>query len=309
MPRSSSPLEIFPLSPKRSLSRNTSKLQAYSRHTMRGALPAKDLDPKGPDPIEILVGPEEHRFLAPRRLLGKVPFFRACLGANMQENTSGVVRLPEDDYQAFVEVMYWIFHHMLGEPPSMRMVDCAPLENNDFSKLYVLRHPDIALAAKTYNLGRKLGMEDLPNSIIDELRRYKARHPQTTDAEFFYIFKSPVVEEQLRDFFLGPIVMSIRELGWNSWLDANRSIYEELLDGQATNMELLLSAALPAGDRTPQIYRACEWHIHIDSISCVRPLPKPDSLLNKRVRTGSSTSIRKERSSMFDVLAEDSDGG
>ena len=311
MSRPSSPVEILPPSLSREIFLNTLELLNFADEMMPEAPSTKDLDLSRPNPIKILVGPEEDRFLAPRSLLEKVPFFRACLDADMQESESGVIKLPDDDYQAFVEVMDWMYHHRLGDPLSMRVVNGAPPKSNDFSNFYVLRHPDIALAAKTYNLGRKLGMEELPNKIMDELRHYKAQHPRTTDAEFDYIFNSPVVEEKLRDYFLSPVIASIRKSGWTAWLGSNRNraVYEEYLYEQATNMELLLKAAFSGEDKIAQDYRACDWHIHIESDRCDRPPTRVSSLLRKRSRISSPTSTRKERGSLFDVLAEDSDGG
>ena len=265
-------------------------------------------DTQLPDPVEILVGPNEQRFLAPRRVLTKVPFFRACLAAPMQEGRSGTIKLPEDDKRAFIEVTDYMFNGRLGSNLRYQTLNASPMSQILGPHNYILRHPDIFLATKTYDLARKLGMEDLPNAIIDEIQRYKYYNPETTRAELTYIFGETDVEEKLHKFFISYVVASMVKDGWDSWVEKNEAIYEEFISGKAANMEAVVSAVLPSRDKKKQTIGRCEWHVHMDSRRCSTPAVGLKHHERKRPRLGSASTCRLDSKALYDLTADLSDG-
>ena len=186
----------------------------------------------------------------------------------MQESTSGTIKLPEDNGEAFVEVIDYMFHDRLGGKLKMQTVNASPQSLRHPSVICTLRGPEMNLAADTYNLACKLGMEDLPNAIIDEIRRYHNDKPEQTEMEFRSIFECPRTEDTLRSYFLQPLASDIKRLGWAAWVVKNQSVYEQFLGGSVSSMEIVVGAlALKGGNRTPS-YDGCEWHVHIDKPTC-----------------------------------------
>ena len=241
-----------------------------------------------PDPVEILVGPAKRSFLAPRRLLTRVPYFRKCLDAPTQESKSGIFKFPEDNEEAFVEIVDYIFNDRLGGKLEVQTVNASPHQ-------YVLRELNLPLAIKTYNLARKLGIEILPNRIINEIDIHKYWKPEATRIEFVYIFQTADAEEMLRDFLLDKLASSICNTGWSAWVQSNKLLHEEFFNGKAENMDTVLRSALPASGNSKRKLAECDWHIHDSSPECGKSTARPKPPEPKRPRF-STTSAHKESS-------------
>ena len=225
----------------------------------------------------------------------------------MQEGRSGTIKLPEDDDQAFVEVIDYIVNGCLGHNLKHQTLNASSIPEILSPHVYLLRDLDKFLATKTYNLARKLGMEDLPNAIIDAIQRYKVRKPETSRAELIYVFGETAVEEKLHKFFLSHVVDEMRKDGWDTWVKKNEAIYEELISGKAANMEAVVSAVLSGQDKTKRGVGRCEWHVHIESRRCETPTFTLKHHQRKRPRFGSTNTTRLDPDELYDLTANLSD--
>ncbi|EXJ60152.1 hypothetical protein A1O7_04304 [Cladophialophora yegresii CBS 114405] len=99
------------------------------------------------DIISVIVGKQEVEFGIHKGILAaKSPFFEKCFGVGMKEANDNVVKLPEDDPEAFEAVVEWVYATRIpaAKPP-------PPL-------------------VRDYVLADKLGMTDLQNAIADTIR-------------------------------------------------------------------------------------------------------------------------------------------
>lgn len=105
----------------------------------------------------ILVGPEEQRFLVHTETLREVPFFQKCLDSGMIQSQENLIRLPEDNAEAFAEVVKWMYKGAL----------CSKVRGNvtitsEFDEDYLKM-------MRIHLLARKLCIEELQNSTTDGL--------------------------------------------------------------------------------------------------------------------------------------------
>lgn len=133
-----------------------------------------DMSPKGKmdwtDLVTVLVGKNEKKFLVYREAIKVIPFFEGCLNSPMKEAQESVVKLPEDDPEAFEELIFFMYYGKFK-------VDLKELGNGklraknsstDFGN-------DVRRRCRTWILADKLLAETAANAAIDSLRDHLRR--------------------------------------------------------------------------------------------------------------------------------------
>ena len=99
--------------------------------------------------IQVLVGPNEVRFNVHKDVICNASqFFNVCLNIGMVEARTNVVKLPEDDPQAFDRALHFVYGEDIAEPESLTSEAVKEL---------------VAM----YITADKLDLEMLGNSIVD----------------------------------------------------------------------------------------------------------------------------------------------
>jgi hypothetical protein len=173
----------------------------------------------------------------------------------MSESINGVIRLPEDDANAFVVVTYWIYSKKLvGWKPSQRPEERVFLE---------------AHQAKIYVLADKLMMEDMQNAVIDACFPFMGL--KSTKLEFHeVVFEQVPLGSPFRRLALALLASQIYRCGGVSeWKKKSTTIYPDFASVSAQKMEYVLDAIAHFPDRKdlPKL-KDCEWHKHYLTFKC-----------------------------------------
>ena len=219
----------------------------------------------------------------------EIPFFRGCLTSPFHESVNKTVHMPEDDAQAFNEIINFRYSRQISNKLVRVWLGVKPSEQYQEGKV-VVQEGKLKLALKTYTLGRKLGMEELPNKIMDALDNYKKDHLLSTAEELTYIFETSETEKMLRDFLMQHLACIIRSMGWKTWKKTSSPFYARFFEDQPENLEGVLQLLPePRLDRPwrEREQEPCKWHVHVSS-TCADskcPSPKAPSSVKEAGRT------------------------
>ena len=239
--------------------------------------------------IKVLVGPDEQPFDVHKCVLDTIPFFRACLNNGFQKGDTRSVKLPKDDVDAFSEVLRWAYEtanlisltrgrNKLSSDFTITTLFTADCESPAwFSQLSAVEQR-VGLLLSTYTFARKLGIEYLPNAIIDELNSYKSLNMTSTTAELVYLFDTEFTEELLYDFLFSSLTYGIRALGWDFWKAANPGAYDRFFANKPANIEKVFAAFTKTSVIRPpgrlRELKPCRWHLHNTS-TCIATIGRP----------------------------------
>lgn len=220
----------------------------------------KEVDRDWGNIITILVGPNTRKFFVHNHILRQVPFFRGCLDAPMKESQEGVVRLRDDDPDAFQELACWIYN--------------AKFERDleDDSSSTFLDDDIVDKRLKTYVLAKMMLMEDLQNAAVDSLRAiYNYNCPCARVLSS--IQEHLEDDDPLRSFVTRLLACMIHvEGGWLAWKRKNPKCYNDFMRGNADHMELTLQAVSAFSKLPPtseaKYLAACNFHVHDKTPRC-----------------------------------------
>jgi hypothetical protein len=155
----------------------------------------------------------------------------------------------------------------------------------------------VAHAIKTYTLGRKLLMEDLPNEIMDEIVLSSSKTWHYSEYVYRCVFAGEDVDPGMKRYLLQEIARDIRAVGWEAWKKGYEEGYNKWVHGSMEAVEMLMGAV--AGDgvhfevkRTLDVDasatrmegsralisedKLCKWHVHVATAKCGTPLAMVD---------------------------------
>lgn len=202
------------------------------------------------DASTLIVGPDFLHFIVPRGLLEKIPFFQAGLTGEFQESSTKTFIIPEFHANAVATVLFFATAGNVGHITNASA--CC-----DFVRAYTVAYA--------------WGMENIANSLTDELAIYYDR--QILDPKLLEMLQmADLRESPLYMFFSHPIAFdclggeyhsadTIKERG-------RLKIACELLSNDDTCT--ILSIISGVQSKTPEqqtpdlVTRQCAWHKHTD---------------------------------------------
>lgn len=216
--------------------------------------------------ITVLVGANERQFLIHTHMLRRVPFFRACLDAPMKESQEGLVRLPEDNPEAFAELAYWIYHGKL-EQDLGSMADAALKQPSNTP----LKTDVIIVRLKTHLLAKKMLVEELQNYVADSLLVvYKLLTPGGHVLAFVYD-NVDEPEDPLRSLIVRRLAWTIMVSGgWESWKEKQKLVYDHFMWGNFEHVEWAFEAVTKYSKDIKFLHGAskCLYHVHNTTPRC-----------------------------------------
>ncbi|KAK5679373.1 hypothetical protein LTS10_008188 [Elasticomyces elasticus] len=197
------------------------------------------------DLITVLVGPSEVRFTVHRdHISSKSPFFQAACGRDWIEGQEKLVRLPEQDAEAFAVYLRWVYADTL---------DMTALSVSDSPY-----HPTFLNFSKLWMLAHYLQDEALCNLAIDALikkwvdPREGRGAPSVTTVAF--VFDHTVPDSPLGKLFLDGIAaeMSVKYLR-----EYRSSLPLVVIEDMATRF-------VQRGEQKqgPTLETRCKYHLH-----------------------------------------------
>lgn len=225
-----------------------------------------EADPDWGEVITVLVGSVKRKFLVHTTLMRRSPFFDACLSVPMKESQEGVVKLPEDDPNAFRELTYWLYHGKFEHD----LTGASQATTKKSVQTTTALSDKVITRIKTYLLAKKMMMEELQNSAVDSLHAvYKSAFPGPDTIAFVY--DNLEADDLLRSYIIRRLVFNItREGGWSAFKEKHKLDNKNILTQKVGAMEWAFEAATKyASAGNPSAARtACQWHVHVNTPTC-----------------------------------------
>ena len=164
--------------------------------------------------------------------------------------------MPEDDVKAFNEIIQYAYSGQLSSNLTLTLTPKTSNLDSD-ERLRVLRQTkvNLCLLLTTYTLAHKLGMEELPNKVMDTIDQYKKDMPGLGEAELSYVFENLQVENILRAYLLQQFACRIRKVGWNTWKNKHPRLHKRFFQNNTSNVEEVLEIASKPKLITPSLER------------------------------------------------------
>lgn len=250
------------------------------------------------DLVTIIVGPEKKSFVAHANVLKRINFFRGCLDSGMKEARERVVRLPEDDVEAFDGLLYWAYHgrfeldlkamsEAAGEQAD-ELQYSSPENDDRWLSAYAEVDAEVSKLFKVYALAEKFCTESAMNDAMDSIvAAYYGGHPTSSSwrslnfAHLDFVLEYTKEDDPARDFFKYVVADGIvcRHGSWQDWRDeeepywllTSRLHWKKNVDRMSFVMDAMIKYPddkLPCHtDKRP----SCTWHTHIDTPECRYP--------------------------------------
>ena len=219
--------------------------------------------------VQIIVGGDkkEKTFIAHRSTLEKLGWFRACLRIPMVESAEGVIRMPEDDPDAFEEVLELIYfaklsydlvalfrdnHHTFGDSSSLEVA------------------MEVACMHLVYILAKELRIEAAQNAALDAIITITGIATPSR-SQYRHLMENTEDDDSMRQAVLQDIAVWVLRDGSN-WL-YKKSFYKKYVQSHFSRLGELSEAVVRYKDATiPYMYGKkdrCEtWHVHMDTPKC-----------------------------------------
>lgn len=213
----------------------------------------------------ILVGRGEEPFIVHAHILRKIPFFRACLDADMKEKHENIVRMPEDNAITFAGIVHWVYHNEL--PFNIHQIREDEIEDQIEAPLGRVFKLKLLQVFDLYFLARKLMVEDLQNHIVDVVREL-TRETDLSEGFFEAFIDDTDTRDPMRRMLLEDLSNNVSEAGWPEWkMDP---IYRDFALKRPEYMGLVAEAlatfpipTCPYNSESP-----CDWHEHMNTPDC-----------------------------------------
>ena len=209
--------------------------------------------------VTLQVGPAKQLVNAHKAILSNIDYFAACIAPDrFIEGESNSVALPEDEFDAIVQVIHYLYTGKLEHPVSDRM---SEEERRGTAGLY----------RKTYIAADKLCMEELCNFIMDWFINYNQWHIPSLGSTSYLISHGPE-GSPLVDLSIKALACMIKYEGWDEYSEECYPNLDEEFQ-RYPEAALRLSKEISSKDNkkllTPAFYKEkCKWHTHIKTSKC-----------------------------------------
>ena len=216
------------------------------------------------DTVLLLVGPDEYMMTVHSYIIRKIPFFRDCLDASMQESHSRTIRLPEDDHTAFGDLIHWAYTGRFQYDLEEQALDETPFM-------------ETCRAVKAYAVAQKYLAEALQNYVVDRFCAvFKTLCPSEGSLKELINLIDPC--DSLYQLFMQ--AFSEEVAGRGGWLaikqsqDAEKARYfTNFAQQDIAYMEFALDSLVkyPDGKRDEtyaDFLPSCTWHTHLVTPKC-----------------------------------------
>ena len=223
-------------------------------------------------------------------ICAKSPFFQACLNSvsGFREASENVVILPDDDLEAFAQVLKWAYPSTVTTP--------AITDNDPAQSLTAVN-----LLLNTYMLADKLCMEDLQNKLLDAICDWH------TVRRTSVVFINRLIDRgppdcRLKDVLIQQSAFDLRKEGRGP----HREIFDLgpvqsfLRSGSEEAYQVIVALASLRDDSIdPSSRKGCYWHNHVLTPVCQVSVGQASDMVEASPSAATTSSPLKKRARRF----------
>jgi hypothetical protein len=214
------------------------------------------------DIVTLMVGPGEEEMIVHAHLIKRIPFFRGCLDAPVQESLTRTICLPDDDPTAVSDLVHFTYFDKL---------DFDPTKLHEFA---ALQHKDPWRLINCYYVAKKYLAEKMQNTVMNALVTHYGSGTAPSALTLQRLIRKTEEGEPFRELMMQRVAKHIdKQDGWLE-MKASRHVYHKDFAGEKyERLEFIMEAMLKYtnGKRdgfSIRKLKTCTWHVHGETPKC-----------------------------------------